>query len=161
MEENKKTVGSVASELMQKTPDSRDPIELQREMQKEYSDNLLIALNDFKKTCDADFFIVVLTKKEKLLQNVIRNYFFGRNSCPTPEYDQSVFRYNRKDDALEYLWTLPSKDTCELMYANAMQVQEKALLQCVLDFYDGTLEKLAKKWNNEITNEHLILLEEA
>jgi hypothetical protein len=155
--EKKKTVGEISLELQNKAAETQDPIELQREMQSDYVDNLIEAAHNNKDNYDDVFYIVVLTKKEKLMQNVMRNYFFTRQSCPTPQYDQSVFMYNPKDEEITYLWTVPDKETCEIFRENALQVHERELLQCVLDFYDGTLDKLAEKLNNEVTGAQLLL----
>ena len=147
----KETVGKVATDLMVKSPESRDPIELAREMQKEYIKELETAVAVGKSKWDSDFFVVVLTKNEKLLQNVFRNYFFPRLTCPTPDYDQSVFMYKKADEALYYIWTIPSRDASFHLKDNALLVvdAEKALLNFVLQFEDGTLYRLSKKLNKE------------
>ncbi len=148
------TVGKISAELIQKEAPTRDPIELQREMHKDYIAHIHDAIFRGKQDFSGDFFVVVLTKKERLMQNVIRNYFLARSSCPTPEWDQTVYRYKRADDLLEFLWVIPSKDTCQLFKENALQItpEEKELLRFVMDFTDGTLLKLAKRLNKEKTN---------
>jgi hypothetical protein len=154
----RKTVGKLSTDLLQKAPDTRDPIELERSMHKDYIDNIYACCNRGKKDIIGDFFIVVETKKERLLENVIRNYFFPRISCPTPNYDQTVYRYTLQNDHIDFLWTIPSKDTCELFRNNILEIapEEKQLLQFVMDFYDGTLLKLAKKLNNEKSDSPLL-----
>lgn len=149
------TVGKASLELSQKTVETRDPIELEREMHKNYENNVLECVNRGILDCAAPvFYVVVETKKERLMDNVIRNYFFYRLSCPSPSWDQTVYRYTRSDEKIQYLWTIPSKDTCELLYENAIQVasEERQLLQHVLDFKDGTLLRLAKQYNGEQVN---------
>jgi hypothetical protein len=145
------TVGKTASQLLTKTPDSCDPIEIRREMQKEYLDNLLQCVSDHRKKMPTDFYVVVLTKNERLLPNVFRNYFFARSSCPTPDYDQSVFKFYSEREEIVFLWSIPSQDACIHLKENAILVapEERELLACVLDFADGTLYKLAKKLNSE------------
>lgn len=147
----RETVGKISSDLIVKESPTRDPIELEREMHKDYEANIWECVDRSKKDFFGDFYIVVVTKKERLMPNVLRNYFMGRSSCPTPEYDQTVYKYNCTDDALEFLWVLPSKDTCELLKENALQVapEEKALLYYVLSFYDGSLLKKSKQLNKE------------
>jgi len=147
----RETVGKISQDLLLKTPDTRDPIELEREMHKDYEKNIFECIERCKKEFFGDFYVVVTTKKERLMENVLRNYFFGRKTCPTPEWDQTVYRYFPKDDYLEFLWVVPSKDTCELYKQNALQVdpKERELLQYVLDFSDGTLLERAKKLNGE------------
>ena len=145
------TVGKIALELMQKTPDSRDPIELERELHKDYEKNIYECKDAGKKIYNGDFFITVVTKKEPLMENVLRNMFIHRSSCPTPDYDQTVYHYSRKDRVLFFLWVIPSKDTCLLFKDNALEIvaSEKELLNYILDFDDGTLYRLAKKFNGE------------
>lgn len=145
----RKTVGTAALESLQKDHETRDPIELQREIHKQYEDEIIAALERGKKQFVKDFYIIVLNKKERLLPNVIRSYYFPRASCPTPEYDQTVYRYQRHEDMLTFLWVIPSKDTCHLLRENALIVEEKELLQCVLEFYDGTLDRRAASLNKE------------
>jgi hypothetical protein len=145
------TVGKISSDLLQKQPESRDPIELQRKMQEDYIDHLKQCIETHKKIFPADFYIVVITKNEKLMPNVFRNYFSARISCPTPEYDQSVFKYHAKDEYVEYIWTVPSKDACIHLKENAQYVvkEEQQLLKFVLHFLDGTLDNVAKHMNGE------------
>jgi len=148
---NNKTVGKKAVELQEKTPDSRDPIEIQREIHKDYENHVLEAISRGKKEYAGDFFIVVLTKKERLLENVLRNYFFVRASCPTPEYDQTVYHYHRKEEKIEFLWVLPSKETCSLFLENINKIvpEEQWLLDFVVKDANGELLKLSKKLNHE------------
>jgi len=147
----KKTVGSASYDRLIKDPETNDPIELQREMHKDYEANIQECITRCSKDYVGDFYIVVTTKKERLMPNVLRNYFFGRKSCPTPEYDQAVYKYHRKDGNIEFLWVLPSKDTCEMMRDNALKIapEERALRDFVLAFYDRTLFTLSKRLNGE------------
>lgn len=147
----KKTVGAAALELQQKQPDTLDPIELQREMQKDYVDNLIECVQTNRKDITGNFYVVVLTKMERLLTNVFRNFFFARRSCPTPDYDQAVYKYNADSETLDYIWCIPDRDTSYSLKLQALEIDnnEKMLLQHVLDFSDGTLFTLSKKLNKE------------
>lgn len=171
----RETVGKIAQDILNKTPETLDPIELQQEMQKEYIDNLIFAVEHAKKRADCstfhenkpcdilearlgDFYIIVITKKERLLQNVVRNYFFTRDACPTPDYDQAVYRYNSHDDSIEFVWVIPDKETCLMMLDNKMHIppEQGQLLQFILDFKDGTLFMKAKKLNGEEVESSLL-----
>lgn len=147
----KKTVGKESYDLLLKEPETRDPIELEKYMQQEYFEYLIECIESNRSHYPGPFFIVVLTKNERLMPNVFRNYFFARSSCPTPDYDQTVFRYDQKEDMLEYIWTLPSRDACIHLKEHALEVtqDERVLLKFILDFADGTLYKVAKHYNNE------------
>jgi len=155
---NKKTVGAVSLEFAQKTPDSRDPIELEREMHRDYEENIHKAIEDGKNTIEGDFFITVITKKERLMKNVLRHYFLARKSCPSPDYDQTVYHYHRYDDRLEFLWVLPSKDTCVLFKDNMLQIdpKERELLNFILMDSCGELLALSKKLNGEVKDSTLL-----
>lgn len=154
MEEIKRdTVGALSSELLLKAPETRDPIEIQREVhKKEFEENIYKAIHTGKKYFKSPFYIVVMTKKERLMQNVLRNYFIPRQSCPFPNWDESVYRYTDHDERIEYLWTIPDKQTCQLLKENALIVapEERWLLQMVLDFSDGTLDTRARILNGEL-----------
>ncbi len=146
-----KTIGSVVSDLSQKQTEKTSIVEQQTAMQEDYMKNLTLAVDRGYKKYDGDFFIHVETKAEKLLPNTFRNYFIDRLTCPTPNYDQSVFRYNRKSGQIEYLWTIPDRETCFHLKDHALEVvaAEQGLLSFVLKFDDGTLFKMMKKYNGE------------
>ena len=150
----RETVGKIATDLLpNQIDDTHTAIDQMREQLTEWDKNIELAVEQgLKDYMVGDFYVVVSTKKERLLPNVLRNYFFTRFSCPTPEYDQTVYRYHRADDALEFLWVVPSKDTCHHFYNNPLQIEgdERELLEYVLSFMDGTLLYKAKKLNGEI-----------
>jgi hypothetical protein len=147
----KETVGKVAVDLMSKQPDTTSPVEQMQEQLSEYDQNIWECVATHKKIFDTDFYVVVITKNEKLLSNTFRCYFFGRLSCPTPDWDQTVYKYKRKDNQLVFMWVIPSKPACEHLLINKHLVvaSEKKLLEFVIRFYDGTLEMFAKELNGE------------
>lgn len=100
---------------------------------------------------EGDFFVEVTTIKQGILKMVIYNKFVNRISCPTPTYDQAVFHYHRKEEHLEFLWILPSKDTYNMMIDRWMDIpeEEKGLLQFVLDDSAGMLLVRSKVLNGE------------
>lgn len=148
----RKTVGQVATELAAQQDRPVSPVEQMYENLSEYERNVAQCIDTHKKIFPGDFYVIVVTKKERLMPNVLRNYFFARLSCPTPDYDQTVYRYRRTEDQIEFLWVIPSQDTCYLMLENKQQVApaEYALLNYVVKFYDRTLFKLAQSLNNEV-----------
>lgn len=152
MANNRETVGKISSELLKKTAVTNDPIEIERAMHEGYVKNILECINDAPNSYGDAYFIVVITKKEPLMPNVLRNYFLARKSCPTPDYDQAVYLYNKILEELTFLWVIPSKDACLYLKDNALSVseEEKPLLRFVLDFADGTLYKLSKSFEESL-----------
>lgn len=160
---NDKTIGKIVAELREKQPDNADPIELQQASEQEYIDNLIYCVNKHKSKWPGDFYVVVEAKKEKLFADhiPIRCYFIARLSCPTPFHDQTVFKYHRRDEALEFLWTVPDKDACAYLRTNALEIpsEQRELLEMVLSYYDGSLLALCKKLNDEHDNKAPVILE--
>lgn len=149
--EKKETVGAQALKLMEKGHEKTDVIEQQRAMQEEWIKNILDAVETGKKEFIGDFYIHIETVRSRVLENVLRNYFIPRKSCPSPNYDQTVYRYASADENLEFLWVIPSKDACLMMRDHALEIDksEHELLRFVMDFFDGTLEKRAMELNGE------------
>lgn len=147
------TVGKVSLDLLMKNYSNDHSAEEQmREQLKDYEKNVEIALNDGKKKYIGDFYVVVLTKKERIMKNVLRSYYFSRKSCPTPEWDQAVYHFDYKKNDLVFLWVIPSRDTCQNLKNNALETpeSERQLLNFVFAFDDGTLLGIAKRLNKEM-----------
>lgn len=147
----RKTAGEHYLELMQKNPEEIDVVEMQQEMQKDWMKNIIECVDTNKKKFPGDFYVVIETKREVILSNVIRNYFIGRQSCPTPNYDNTVWKYHRDEDRLEFLWVIPSRETCYTYLGQKDKVDpsEYELLKLIQDFADGTLLKKCKELNGE------------
>lgn len=169
MAKSRDTVGKLSQELLKKPLETHDVIEQQRAMQQEYIDNLIFAVEHARKKIDCkefhegnpcdiieartgSFYVIVITKKERLMENVLRNYFFTRDACPTPDYDQAVYRFDHKTESIEFLWVIPDKNTCLMFIKNATQVpfDETGLLQFILDFKDGKLMNKSLTLNDEL-----------
>lgn len=170
----KKTVGSIAPNLAAIPSLTHDPIELQREMQKNYLNELTFTIKcalkkincledavdqdkKWHKEChkreavDHDFYIEVQTKKEHLFQNILRNQFAFKYACPTPTWDQGVYKYSIKNEQLEFLWQVPDRATCNMLESikSHTEPEQEELLKTVLMFKDGSLEAYAKRLNGE------------
>ena len=151
------TVGKLSSDLLKKA-EPVNPVEQMREQLTDYERELLNCIMENRKKIDGNFYVVVITKKERLMPNVLRNYFFARISCPTPDYDQALYRYNATTQDVEFLWVVPSKDTCIIFKESYLSVVpgEWELLKYVLEFYDGTLMKKCKELNGEKVDSPLL-----
>lgn len=150
-------MGQVSLELAAKGDQKINPIDLQRAVHQgnraddSWENQVLNALNRGKVFYQDDFFLVVLFKKERLLPNVVRQYFFHRASCPTPEYDQTVYKYHRKEDKLEFIWVVPSQEHCIMLPLNRhlLPLDQHILLEFIDRFNSGSLDQMAKQLNGE------------
>jgi hypothetical protein len=147
----RETIGKISSDLIVKPLETTSAIEQMQEQLTDYDKNIMECVDRCKNDFPGDFYVVVITKRERLMQNVIRNYFYGRLSCPTPDWDQTVYKYSRMNDDLVFMWVIPSKQACEEITMNKHLIppEEWRLLEYVLAFNDGTLLRLAKDLNGE------------
>jgi len=152
-----KSVGEEAVKLSF-IQDKHEAVEVQREIlkgsnsKKSFIENIEEAAERGKADSKIKypFYVVVILKKERLLQNVIRPYYLYRQSCPTPEYDQTVYKVTENNN-LEYMWTIPDLNTCVYLSENEMNLtKDHHLMLCMLEaFNNGDLLKLSKKLNKE------------
>ena len=121
-------------------------------MTEDYVDNLKLAVENGKKAFNKDFFVTVLTKAERLLTGVIRNYFHPRVTCPDPNYDQALYLYDSSKEEIEFLWVIPDKDVCSHMYTNRYNSsrEDLKLLPYVVDFVEGRLHVKQVKFNKKV-----------
>lgn len=153
------TLGENALELQKKDLDS-DYIELQKEMhkgsnsKKSFEEEIYeCALRGVKdKKIKGDFFVVVLSQKNRLLPNVIRQFFLYRQSCPTPTYDQVVYRYKRDENEIEFIWTIPSVETCKVLpiIKEELPFDHYPLLDFIRKFHEGKLDRQCDFFNKSI-----------
>jgi hypothetical protein len=142
IEERNKTVGEIARDLILKKDTKQGIVDTQREVDKEYFQEIEKCVLA-KPHCNwkDPYYIVILHKKERLLENVVRRYFFGRQTLPTPDYDQTVWRYYPSTGNLEFIWCIPDKNTTLWMWDNPESIvdDQKHLLKFVLEFIRGSL----------------------
>jgi len=150
-----KKVGAYALELMAKKDEKINPIELQRQIHKgnkgqdSFENQVLTAIGRGRDQLSGDFYVVVLFKKERLLQNIVRQYFFPRKSCPTPEYDQVVYKYHRDSEKIEMLWVIPDKQSTQYLptIRFCLPPEQTELLNFIDEFNSGKLDQLCEKLN--------------
>ena len=151
----KKSVGAYSYELQQKPDEKINPIDLQRQIHKgntnedSFENQVRIAVERGEEDFEGDFYVIVLFKKERLLKNVVRQYFFPRQSCPTPEYDQIVYQYKRKSQELKFLWVVPDKQsTIDLpLMKFQLPAEQQELVRFAEDFNTGKLDQLCERLN--------------
>lgn len=153
-ENNRPTAGELANKVMTNPDIILSPYEAARGFFKDYWKSVEECINNHRKIAifsDNDFFVVVLTKKERILKPLLRQYFVGTLACPAPNYDQTVYKYHKGHDAIEFIWTIPDRETCRyfLRNPNILTDEEKTLLPHVIAFKDGELWKRMKELNNE------------
>lgn len=146
----KETVGKISQDLLVKADPKQGIVDTERTINKDYFDQCKECVERKPHSeWTKPWFLIILNKKERLLTNVVRRYFFGRKSLPSPEYDQTVWHYFPSTGDMKFLWTLPDKETCHMIYNNRSEIptSENKLAKFVIDFFDNrlyssTIEKL-------------------
>ncbi len=152
-----KTTGKAALELQEKKEEI-NAVDLQREIHKgtnskrSFEEEVAICVERGRSTYEKDFYVVVLLKKERLLHNVVRQLFFHRESCPTPEFDQILYKYHKERDELEFIWVIPDKqfiDSLPLL-RETLPDEQTELINFAYKFRNKDLDRLSAKLNGEI-----------
>jgi hypothetical protein len=99
-----------------------------------------------------DFYVVLLITIDRIMGHP-KFVFLARQSCPTPVYKQSVWKYKHTSGEIEFLWSIPDK----LRYADILNNQieyitnpETAVLaRFVILMENGELLRWVKKENGE------------
>jgi len=152
------TLGAESLRLYSTDPGTHSADEQMSAQLEDYEKNVFECIKTNIGLFDGDFYVVVLSKKERLMQNVMRGLFFARRSCPTPDYDQAVYKYTKDGAKLELMWVIPACDVVNLMKNNPQLVETSkyALLSYVMKFADGTLLRLAKEINGEKRDSNIL-----
>jgi len=99
-----------------------------------------------------DFYVVLLILKERFADTP--NFkVFARQSCPTPTYKQSVWKYHHHTSTIEFLWCIPDGVLYHHILANPRKYLEdketNLIAQTVIQMETGQLLTKVKKENGE------------
>jgi hypothetical protein len=108
---------------------------------KNYPNQVMECVENGKKHFNSDFYVQVLFCLDRIIPDYRKNIFAAQRSCPTPFYDQVVYKYHKNGDRLEFLWNVPDIDLCKFYRDNFSLVpdDEKWLYKNIMDFYSGKL----------------------
>src|SRR5271157_3681341 len=153
--EKKVTVGQMALEMALKEPDTYDSWELSQEQLKTFPAEIQKAYHAgrAKYPPNKDFYIQILIKWERIFgEKVIHPHFLPRQSCPTPEWDQVVYRCHHESGEVEFLWVLPNRKHYYYLLYNPFEIHqdEQQMLKFVQMDHSGELLRWAKRLNGEI-----------
>ncbi len=138
--EIKPTVGQKAYELLSQPAEPINIVDIQREADKEFVKEIEEIIRTHKKFAPK-YYIQVVLKKERLMENVIRRYFFKRKSEPIADFDTTLFSYDNEKEQLYFHWTVPDPTTCHylLTHESSLPADERPLLEMVKKFSAGSL----------------------
>ncbi len=145
------TVGALNQQAVTNINQS-DTWETTQEREKEIMKNMAQFVATKKDEIKGDFFVMLLSKKEKFLEQVIRDRLFALRACPTPNYGQSIWKYHFADDRLEFIWTVPPKEVVMFLKRYPIEMNDMCgdLIKNIFDFIDGTLDKRTVELNRTV-----------
>jgi hypothetical protein len=144
-----KTLGELALEMQQKSPDKVAVNDLGNEILK--GEDVMKSIwecvrNGLKVFGIPVVFVELHMWMDRTIQQQPNIRKIPRASCPTPTYGQTVFKYDSRIDKMETLWSMPDRETSIAYLHNYKQVPdvEKTSLYTALNFYNGSLDALCK-----------------
>jgi len=158
MEKRKKKVGEAAQELWTQGKGEALVMDVANTMLKDLPQEAINCIETHKKIFPGDFYVEIYSRGVEGNPNAYRLQYFATRACPTPDVDRCVYKYHRNKDEVELLWAIPCRAVCEMYRDNAIIVDksERDLLNYVLDFYSGDLDKRGKILNNEKKDSSLL-----
>ncbi len=103
--------------------------------------------------CNKDIYLVLVKTNERDELRRPLDRIFVRLSCPTPGYNQDVFKYRHSSGELEYLWSIPRKHQYWQIWRNLNRYldnnETKRWATFVATMESGELLKWVKKENGE------------
>ena len=126
---NTETVGKAAMRLLGGHPSPQKVVDTQKAMQTKYVDGVIEAALRGEKLFGKDeiFYICVQTRRERLLENVIRNQFYPRKTRPAPTYDLALYHYDPKDEKISFVWCIPDRETTQQLAISCQNPEEGQL----------------------------------
>ena len=134
----KETVGKIYSRLKAKVQDRASTVEVVNAIGSDFMPKLVEMIEKDKHKFRKDFYVEVCIFMNPLMPDVPEYRMIARHTCPTPFHDRGVFKYDHKEDAIHFLWFVPSPKECHYLTENALQLHqsEKQALQTVLDLWE-------------------------
>lgn len=143
METNKntKTVGAAAIELQSKADGKQSVMDTKDAMLKSYPDALVKCAKS--KDWTEPFYVCVQSRRERLLNNVIRNQFYARKTRPIPQFDLALYHYDPSTEDLRFVWCIPDKESVINIMVNrangTLPHDQSKLYDFCVGFINGTL----------------------
>lgn len=147
-----KPIGAISKELIEKEDYTTSAHEQGEQMLKEYEKNFEeCATRGTKQFNNQPFYITIHTQRNKLMPNVLTLKWIPRLSCPLPTYAQTIYSYDPTTQKHKLLWTIPDEASCAFIKDRVLELpgDQKELINYVLDFYDGKLDKLSDTLNSK------------
>jgi hypothetical protein len=101
-----------------------------------------------------DFYIVLVPTNERTPEGLPKDLPLVRRSCPTPGYNQNVWKYHHKTGNVEFLWSIPRKLIYWQLYVNRFKYLTDPVMKSrtafVVSMESGKLLEWVKKENGEL-----------
>jgi hypothetical protein len=170
---NKSTIGKqIAEKSSDRSDNDIDPREVTKLSEQEHLESLhWCAMHAMKKVpcvpeCDqdycskreaftGDFYVEVLERKEPIFDAsgmmVKRLHQIPKKACPTPFFDQTLWKYHEKSGEFEDLWVIPDIDTCLFVHKNKhnIPIEFQVAIPDIEKFLNGDLHRICQKLNGE------------
>lgn len=143
------------SHKIQQEQDAIDYVELMKKLVETYPDQIWECVDRAKKAYSSnpnrDFYVMSVLTAQPYNRKLWNQKFIHTLDCPRPYLNFTVFKYYRKSDELEHIWTLPDQETLNFYYDNRhlASPNDWAMLKDIIAYKDGSLYKKMQELNGE------------
>lgn len=121
-----KSVGAATKEILEKPQHEYQVQEIIDEYANKYVKELETAVQENCKRFESPFYVVVLHKKEPWALNVLRNWFIGRQTCPSIQtmwnsyknFMHTIYEVDGDKGDIRLVRSLPSPDEAKVIVKN-------------------------------------------
>lgn len=143
-----KRVGQAAIDLLSKDQPTYTAGEILDGFGDDYVKEMEVAVNRGIEKFQDPFYVLVLTKKEPWMTNVIRNYFAVRQTAPyardlIAEYKhhtKTLYIVNGKKGQIKLLWSLPGWEDCKVV-SRRPDIYDPDLVSWIRKALEGKLDR--------------------
>lgn len=124
--------------------------QVSNQMKRDSCDELYDFVTEEASKYKDDFYIQQITETVNGAPRAFRDVLVSRSTCPLPDFDQVVYKCNKRDSTLSFLWVIPEKDFCRyvLMYPDDVNPDLYDLVEFVYRFAQGDLTRMSFELNN-------------
>ena len=144
---------STIAEVRAKSPEGDATIvDINAAANKKLWEDIRAFIDDEKKRYEDIYFVSILEVKDIVYKKHTDFKMFSQDSCPIPVYRQTVYKCSAKTRDIEFLWVVPRREKARWYRKHWREVSPNKyeLLKYVMQFYDGTLDRLSIQINKDL-----------
>lgn len=140
-------VGQAVYDILKGPAETTTVEEILDEYSTKFCKELEDTINSNEKKFANNFYVFVLSNKEMWAENVVRNWFIARATCPDalemvaqyPNHCKILYEVNKKTDEVTLKWTIPGINDC-ISIMKHPELYDKQLCSWIHRCFNGMLK---------------------